>query len=180
MEFGNLTLKSGLRLIGAIANQLAGGTEAPPLDDYVRVPKPVRNRDALALVAHAEYRWRRNRAKFLPDSLFGEASWDLLLDLYVAGVRGKPVSITSACIASAVPPTTGLRYVKSLLEMGMIARCDDATDQRRSFLTLTPAAREMMEQYLSAQLGEGSRADGWLFVPELLDRKNEVDAQGVG
>ena len=41
------------------------------------------------------------------DELFGEPAWDILLDLYIANVENKPVSVSSACIGSAAPPTTG-------------------------------------------------------------------------
>ncbi len=91
---------------------------------------------------------RRARARFLPVDLFGEPAWDLLLDLFIAGEEGKPISITSACIASGVPSTTALRWIGVLDERGLISRDPDPEDGRRIYVSLTEAARAAMLHWL--------------------------------
>ncbi|MEI9850095.1 MAG: winged helix DNA-binding protein [Sphingomonas sp.] len=72
-----------------------------------------------------------------------------MLDLFAAGLEGKIVSISSACIASAVPPTTALRWLNKLEEMGMVQRTDDAEDARRAYVQITPTAQDAIQHWLA-------------------------------
>lgn len=47
--------------------------------------------------ARTLYGVRRLRSKHLPD-VFGEPTWDLMLDLYIAFLEGRKVTTKSACI----------------------------------------------------------------------------------
>lgn len=102
------------------------------------------------LVKYAEnlYNLRRQREKFFDESLFGEPAWDLLLDLFIQGERGKQVSISSACVGAAVPTTTALRWVTTLMTKGLLCRVTDDTDARRSILKLTREGRQTMIRFL--------------------------------
>lgn len=91
---------------------------------------------------------RRLREEILGNELFGDPGWDLMLDLYIAQASGKRVSVTSAAIGSGKPMSTGLRWVKLLIERGLIIREADPYDGRRSYLRLTPSAYEAMEDFL--------------------------------
>jgi len=93
---------------------------------------------------------RRARARFFPTELFGEPGWDLILDLFIAGEEGKAISITSACIASGVAPTTALRWIGVLEERGMIARQPDPEDGRRMYVSLREEARTAVLAWLEA------------------------------
>lgn len=92
---------------------------------------------------------RTLRARHLSAVLFGEGGWNILLDLFIQEIAGKDVSITSACIASLAPPTTGLRYVELLIGLGLIARIAHPNDRRSSHLTLTYTGREAMRSLLN-------------------------------
>jgi DNA-binding MarR family transcriptional regulator len=94
------------------------------------------------------YNLRRQREKFFDKSLFGEPAWDLLLDLFIQGERGKQVSISSACVGAAVPTTTALRWVTTLMTKGLLCRVTDDTDARRSILKLTREGRQTMIRFL--------------------------------
>lgn len=94
------------------------------------------------------YNLRRQREKFFDKSLFGEPAWDLLLDLFIQGERGKQVSISSACVGAAVPTTTALRWVTTLMTKGLLCRVIDDTDARRSILKLTREGRQTMIRFL--------------------------------
>lgn len=94
------------------------------------------------------YNLRRQRENFFDKSLFGEPAWDLLLDLFIQGERGKQVSISSACVGAAVPTTTALRWVTTLMTKGLLCRVTDDTDARRSILKLTREGRQTMIRFL--------------------------------
>lgn len=104
-----------------------------------------------SLAARAEriYRLRRRRdVLFGQANLFGEPAYDILLDIFVAEARGCAVSVSSACIAAAVPPTTALRHISKLVKKGLLARIPDSADRRRAYVELTPRAREALSKYL--------------------------------
>jgi hypothetical protein len=82
----------------------------------------------------------------------GEPGWDMLLDLYLGELVGRKTSVTSACIASRVPPTTALRYVNTLCEAGRIERHRDENDARRHWLKLAPEVREEIDLYLKSMI----------------------------
>lgn len=62
---------------------------------------PVEEADELAVKAQAIYRFRRRRDRAFDDGLFADPSWDILLDLFIAGKQGQRVSVSSACVSSA-------------------------------------------------------------------------------
>ncbi len=99
-------------------------------------------------LARARYEARRKReAVFGNQELFGEPAWDILLDLYIAHAEGKSVSVSSACIGSASPPTTGLRWLGVLQEAGLVEREHDPRDQRRVLVRLSTKGVDRMETY---------------------------------
>ncbi len=105
-------------------------------------------------MARLSYARRRKRAKIFGDSeLFGEPAWDILLDLYIAQADDKPVSVSSACIGSAAPPTTGLRWLGVLADQGLLEREHDPHDQRRVLVRLTDKALRAMDRYFSCSAG---------------------------
>lgn len=101
--------------------------------------------------ARKVYAMRRRRAAIFgnPD-LFGEPAWDILLDLYIAHADGKSVSVSSACIGSAAPATTGLRWLGVLADAGLIVRENDADDQRRVMVRLSADGLSAMEVFFDA------------------------------
>jgi hypothetical protein len=105
---------------------------------------------------------RRLRDRAMHTRLFGEPSWDILLDLFASESEGKSVSASSAAIAASVPVTSGLRCLKRLEEAGLIARKPGR--YRRSVLVkLTEEGRERMTSILSDILSSQVRAAG---IPE--------------
>ena len=108
-------------------------------------------RSRYADFAREAYATRRRRAAiFGSDELFGEPAWDILLDLYVADADKKPVSVSSACIGSAAPPTTGLRWLGVLAEHNLVMREHDPEDQRRVLVRLTERGLEAMDDYFAS------------------------------
>lgn len=91
---------------------------------------------------------RRARASFLPKELMGEPVWDMLLDLFIAACESKRISVSSACIASGVPPTTALRYLVKMEKHGLIERSEDDADGRRVYVAISPSARQAISEWL--------------------------------
>jgi len=102
---------------------------------------------AWQVVAQKMYSERTARNRFFPGMLFGEAAWDMLLDLYIAEKRNRLISITSACIASNVPPTTALRWITILEREGLVVRRADQRDGRRNFVQISERGYALMTAY---------------------------------
>lgn len=95
-------------------------------------------------------RQRRLRDRFFPKDLFADPAWDILLDLKAASLEGQKVSVSSLCIAAAVPPTTALRWISAMTESGMLVREQDPDDQRRVFIELSEEASAKLDDYFTS------------------------------
>jgi DNA-binding MarR family transcriptional regulator len=93
---------------------------------------------------------RQARARFFDPALFGEPAWDMLLDLTAAHGEGARVSVTSLCIAAAVPATTALRWLTQMVESGIFVRVPDPDDRRRAFIVLSDRALAGMATYFAS------------------------------
>ena len=102
----------------------------------------------LAQKAAEIYATRRQRDRRLGERFFGEPAWDILLDLFVHYQQEKPVSVTSACLASASPPTTGQRWLGVLEQAGFIERLPDPDDGRVTLVRLTENGLEVLREIL--------------------------------
>ena len=134
--------------MGRIATMLAAISEqemATKRDEDGKIPITVP-------LVRAIIRARRTRDEHFARGLFADPAWDMLLDLFAARLQGEAVSVSSLCIASAVPQTTALRWIKVLTDQGLASRIDDPEDGRRVFVELTDSAAEAMEAALNASL----------------------------
>ena len=59
------------------------------------------------------------------------------------------MAVSSLCIASAVPATTALRWIKTLTDNGLFVRRADPTDGRRVFIELSPETADAMNAYFA-------------------------------
>ncbi len=95
-------------------------------------------------------RARRLRGEFLPADLFADPAWDMLLDLLAARLEHERVSVSSLCIASAVPPTTALRWIRTLTDRGLLLRQADPQDGRRIFIALADSTATALVRWFAA------------------------------
>lgn len=102
-------------------------------------------------------RLRRLRGDFFPPDLFADPAWDMLLDLMAARLEREQVAVSSLCIAAAVPPTTALRWIRTMTEQGIFERRHDPGDGRRIFIDLSDAAAQAMTAYFTQVRGLGWR-----------------------
>ncbi len=92
---------------------------------------------------------RRLRERFFDADLFADPAWDILLDLKAAAMEGQSVSVSSLCIAAAVPPTTALRWITAMTESGMLIRRQDPVDARRVFVELSDETDAKLDDYFA-------------------------------
>ncbi len=92
---------------------------------------------------------RRLRDQYFDAELFADPAWDMLLDLMAARLEGQKVSVSSLCIAASVPPTTALRWIKTMTEEKIFLRKADDQDGRRIFIELSDEATAGMIGFFS-------------------------------
>lgn len=95
-------------------------------------------------------RARRLRDAHFPPDLFADPAWDMLLDLYAAELEHRRVSVSSLCIAAAVPGTTALRWIGTMTAAGLFERHADQHDRRRAYVALTDDARRSLSGYFES------------------------------
>ncbi len=162
------------RLLGDLAGQRGGLSGAPTgfvprgedMDDYPgQLRSPSRDFAAMprsfvpeermldrqrAKGVRRMLRQRRMREQYFPADLFADPAWDMLLDLYAARLERQPVSVSSLCIAAAVPATTALRWIKTMTDAGLFVRDADPHDGRRIFIALAEGADDALARYFEA------------------------------
>lgn len=91
-------------------------------------------------------RARRRRTDILGGDIFSEPAWTMLLELYLATLERRLLSVTGLTFASGAPNTTALRRIDDLVELQLIERAVDTYDRRRTHVFLSPSGLEKMSQ----------------------------------
>ena len=139
--------------IAATLARLSTGPQAQP-----RRAEPAQGADVPEISAEtvrAVIRARRLRARYFREELFADPAWDMLLDLLQAELSHLRVPVSSLCIAAAVPATTALRWLKTMVEEKLFVRRADPHDGRRVFVELAPETSMALRRYF-AELGPAS------------------------
>jgi hypothetical protein len=141
------------RLTRGEEDERRNGVRAPG-QDY-RGPSDGDAPEASAQEIRAAIRSRRLRAQFFAGELFADPAWDMLLDLFAAELEQTRVSVSSLCIAAAVPPTTALRWIGTLHDAGLFERHADPADRRRAYIALSAKGLAGMRSYIAAAKRQG-------------------------
>ena len=142
--------------VSRIATTLARLSAVPGAPSAEKLPAGVSTGDApnvSADVVRQVIRARRVRARYFDELLFADPAWDMLLDLLQAEIAQHRVPVSSLCIAAAVPPTTALRWIKTMTDAGLFLRRADPHDGRRVFVELSPGASTSIRRYF-AEVGK--------------------------
>ncbi|VAV94972.1 hypothetical protein MNBD_ALPHA04-1275 [hydrothermal vent metagenome] len=123
--------------------QPLGSTESA-VKQNPSAPHPISARQVRNLI-----KARRLRDQYFDTELFADPAWDMLLDLMAARLEGQKVSVSSLCIAASVPPTTALRWIKTMTEEKIFLRKADNQDGRRIFIELSDEATAGMIGFFS-------------------------------
>jgi hypothetical protein len=92
---------------------------------------------------------RRLRDRFFSADLFADPAWDILLDLSASRLEGRSVSVSSLCIAAAVPPTTALRWIRMMTDHRLLERRADTADARRMFVDISDSAFDQVAEWFA-------------------------------
>ena len=138
------------RIEGLIQDHIKRSPDLPRLANRLRTNGSSEGRLARRLLAA-----RRQREQIFDSSLFGEPAWDMLLDLFVAHDEQVNVSVSSLCMAAAVPPTTALRWMANMTAQGILVRRQDPRDARRVWIELVPHVVAKMRSLLQSWQNNG-------------------------
>ena len=134
------------RIASTLARLSAGPAPGPSRPEPApAVALPEISADAVRAVIRA----RRLRTRYFPEHLFADPAWDMLLDLLQAEIAQLRVPVSSLCIAAAVPATTALRWLKTLVQEGLFLRRADPHDGRRVFVELAPDTSRALRRYFA-------------------------------
>ena len=105
--------------------------------------------DAERLYGRAQWvrAFRLRRRELLPDALFSEPAWDVLIELYLAHGRHR-VSTTALSDGAGVAIATLLRWLEYLTQNGLVAVTKSPTDARMRFIDLTGKGLAAMTIFL--------------------------------
>ncbi len=136
--------------MAAEADNLAASLEGGASGAAVVVALASRSEPTYGALARRMLKDRRKVAEFFEPDMFADPARDILLDLFASGEEGELVSVSSCCIAAAVPSTTALRWIDRLKQLGLVEQSEDGNDRRRKFVSLTTKGREAMRRYLAS------------------------------
>ena len=123
------------------------GLARAPFDGRHGDPAPRGFDSGRAKLVRRLIRKRRQRDQFFPSDLFADPAWDMMLDLYAAHYERREISVSSLCIAAAVPATTALRWIKTMVDDGRFVRIADPADGRRIIVRLADDTRCRLDEY---------------------------------
>jgi len=134
------------RIASSLARLSVGpATPRPSLEIVPATELPPLAGDTIRNIVRA----RRLRGKYFAQELFADPAWDMLLDLLQAEIAQMRVPVSSLCIAAAVPATTALRWLKTLVSQGLFVRRPDPHDGRRVYVELAPDASHSLRRYFA-------------------------------
>jgi DNA-binding MarR family transcriptional regulator len=134
--------------VSRIASTLARLSTGPGVPARALEPMPAGDVPPLSAdTVRAVIRARRLRARYFREEMFADPAWDMLLDLLQAEIAQLRVPVSSLCIAAAVPATTALRWLKTMVSQGIFIRRADPHDGRRVFVELAPEASQALRRY---------------------------------
>lgn len=90
----------------------------------------------------------KSRKSFVDENLMADPGWLILLSLKIAELSNDRLQISTVCIDSGSPSTTGLRWIKLLESKSIIKIEPDLHDGRRKFVFLTESTSDKMARYL--------------------------------
>jgi DNA-binding transcriptional ArsR family regulator len=150
MAAGLRRLADEMRRVAAETDDMAANLEGQPEGSGTVVSLASRSEPDYGAVARRMLKDRRKVAEFFEPDMFADPARDILLDLFAAAEEGENVSVSSCCIAAAVPPTTALRWLDRLKQIGLVEQSEDESDRRRKFVKLTVTGRDAMRRYLAS------------------------------
>ena len=86
----------------------------------------------------------RVRAAIFPRGPFGNANWDVMLDLFIQEMNGFRTSLDHLALTGALAAPTVYEAVDALANIGLLERTPDRFDDRVVWLSLSVAGHQAM------------------------------------
>jgi DNA-binding MarR family transcriptional regulator len=137
------------------SNKISAWDQLSDLKQPASPRNPNNDPEQLIALARNSIRARRIRKGSLPGEMFGEPAWDMLLTLYVGSQSGARQTVSNLSRSSGSSPTTALRWIDYLEGQAFVARRASPTDRRITYVDLTDAGRNAVEEYFATLLAEG-------------------------
>lgn len=135
------------------------------IDVVVRLPRKAIEETLLSLPATTQELARRRlggakalltgrhrRATCFKGVRFGDPSWEMILELYVATREHRHLAVSQLCGLSGGSTTTALRHIENLEALGYVGRGPDPDDRRRLIVTMLPNLTEATDKWLDLQM----------------------------
>jgi DNA-binding response OmpR family regulator len=130
----------------------AGAPKFPKPSDAAKSGSTEAKRAALGALREV----RKVRRKHLPEELFSDPCWEMLLDLYEAHLSAANVTVTGLGVMSGVPLSTALRRIHELQNHGLVDRVEDRDDRRRTYVKLTDKGLGAVDSFFDSYLRAAS------------------------
>jgi DNA-binding MarR family transcriptional regulator len=100
---------------------------------------------------------RRRRTLLFSADLFADPAWDIMLELFLAGLEFRRTAISDLGYKIEVPMTTSLRWIDKLQADGWVKRIPDPRDHRRVLVELSARGTHGMHVWLGDWLEQQCR-----------------------
>ncbi len=91
---------------------------------------------------------RQHRKTLIAEDLIEDSALIMIFELYISHVDKYNLTVTGLCDATDAPPTTALRRIDVICNLGLAAKREDAHDSRRVIVTLTAKGLETVNAFL--------------------------------
>lgn len=99
---------------------------------------------------------QRQRSRFFTGIRFGETSWDIILELYIAAIKGERFQATELRVASGEPVYTALRHLNLIGFRGYIAHQFDKIDNGPIKIVMLSIIEKAIEAWIDALMTSSS------------------------
>lgn len=117
---------------------------AADLGHRLRGTAPVREADVRELIRKRAY-----REELLGKGLFGDPTWDVLLELFACALADRQIGVTQLSKMAKVKLTTTIRSLDQLEAAGLAERKPHPGDRRRAQVQLKPRGIKAMKRYFA-------------------------------
>lgn len=116
------------------------------VSDPLAAGSPPAIKDGILLAARRAWRARRERQLIFGESILADLPWDILLDLFIARIEGRRVTVSSTALAIGSSDATVARWAAQLIETKLVTS-GGAIGASDRMLSLTDEGLNLMCDY---------------------------------
>ena len=100
------------------------------------------------IVTRAVEEWQE-RGSYLPREILSEPAWGILLELLLAEIQGRRVSLLRVCTVSEVPETVANRWLNALERQALVVVRRNALNPQDTTVFLSPRGSFALRRYFA-------------------------------